>query len=138
MAGHRDEKSREDRNDPNLTVATPSEGVGVPSAFACPECSGVLWELKEGELVRFRCRVGHAYTMSTLHGEQAHALENALWAAMRALEEKAALENRLSETMTDPRIKARFHEQCEDDRHHAEAIRKMLFEPDEDPFKSAA
>ena len=35
---------------------------GEPSPYSCPECGGVLWELKNGELMRFRCRVGHAYT----------------------------------------------------------------------------
>src|SRR5205823_4853186 len=38
------------------------ERPGVPSAFACPECGGVLWELHDNKLVRFRCRVGHAWT----------------------------------------------------------------------------
>src|SRR5262249_53139874 len=33
---------------------------GRPSAFSCPECGGVLWELDDGELPRFRCRAGHA------------------------------------------------------------------------------
>ncbi|MEY4577436.1 MAG: hypothetical protein RL701_2139, partial [Pseudomonadota bacterium] len=40
--------------------------VGVPSAFACPDCHGVLWELHEGKLVRYRCRVGHAYLPQSL------------------------------------------------------------------------
>src|SRR5215471_5432381 len=48
----------------NLRVSKPEESNGAPSVFACPECSGVLWELKDGELTRFRCRVGHAYTIA--------------------------------------------------------------------------
>src|SRR5262249_3454513 len=111
---------------------------GVPSAFACPECSGVLWERKDGELVHFRCRVGHAYTMANLHGEQAHAIENALWAAMRALEEKAALEKRLSESVSEPRMAQRLREQGEEDHNHAEAIRKILFERSDESLKTAA
>src|SRR5262252_6098153 len=39
---------------------------GSPSAFACPECHGVLWELEQGQLLRFRCRLGHAYTADAL------------------------------------------------------------------------
>jgi len=39
---------------------------GEPSPYSCPDCGGVLWELKDGELLRFRCRVGHAYTSETL------------------------------------------------------------------------
>jgi two-component system chemotaxis response regulator CheB len=70
---------------------------GEPSPYACPECGGVLWELKDGEMIRFRCRVGHAYTSETLTGEQALTVEHALWSALRALEEQAAVRRRMSD-----------------------------------------
>jgi two-component system chemotaxis response regulator CheB len=116
----------------NLTVSRPGEGEGTPSTFACPECSGVLWELKEGELVRFRCRVGHSYTMNALAQDQMRAAEEALWAAMRALEEKAALATRISETTTDSRTGERYREQAQADRKYADTIRKMLFIDDKE------
>src|SRR5262249_51212936 len=55
------------------------------------------WELKDGELIRFRCRVGHAYTSETLTTEQAVTVEHALWSALRALEEHAAVRRRMAE-----------------------------------------
>ena len=70
---------------------------GTPSVFGCPECGGVLWEMKEGAMLRYRCRVGHAYTAESLLAEQSQHLEAALWAALRGLEEKAALVHRLAE-----------------------------------------
>ena len=109
----------------NLEVSRPNEGHGVPSAFSCPECSGVLWELREGGLVRFRCRVGHGYTMASLAEDQTDAVENALWAAMRALEEKAALSTRMSEASVDPRMALRMREQAQDNRDHADIIRRF-------------
>ena len=73
---------------------------GEPSPYSCPECGGVLWELRDGELIRFRCRVGHAYTTETLTTEQALTVEHALWSALRALEEQAAVRRRMAERAT--------------------------------------
>lgn len=64
---------------------------GAPSAFSCPDCHGVLWQIEEGQLERYRCRTGHAYTEESLVAAQNDALEEALWAAYRALRERAAL-----------------------------------------------
>lgn len=97
------------------------------SVFACPECHGVLFEFKDGELMRFRCRVGHAYTSGSLAGEMSASVESALWAAMRALEEKAALTRRMSEAA--PReMAARLRDQAGGDEAHAETIKKILMD----------
>jgi two-component system chemotaxis response regulator CheB len=73
---------------------------GEPSPYSCPECGGVLWEIRDGELIRFRCRVGHAYTSETLTTEQALTVEHALWSALRALEEHAAVRRRMADRAT--------------------------------------
>lgn len=70
---------------------------GRPSAFACPDCGGVLWEMGEDGFLRFRCRVGHAFTARHLRAEQQQAVETSLWSALRALEESRALHQRLAE-----------------------------------------
>jgi two-component system chemotaxis response regulator CheB len=70
----------------DLAAIENGERPGTPSTFACPECGGTLWELQEGELTRFRCRVGHAFSPDSLLAEQSEALETALWSAFRALE----------------------------------------------------
>jgi two-component system chemotaxis response regulator CheB len=64
--------------------------VTKPSGFACPDCQGVLFSLDDRGL-RFRCRVGHAWTGQTLFQQQSQEIEQALWAAFRALEEKRDL-----------------------------------------------
>ena len=69
---------------------------GKPSSYGCPECGGVLWEIDQNGMLRFRCRVGHAYTAQHLRAEQRHAIEAALWAALRALEESASLYRRMA------------------------------------------
>jgi two-component system chemotaxis response regulator CheB len=70
---------------------------GIPSTLTCPECGGLLFEEEEAGLLHFRCHVGHAFSEETLMAVQATALEGALWAAVRALEEKAELGRRLAE-----------------------------------------
>jgi two-component system chemotaxis response regulator CheB len=57
----------------------------------------VLFELPGGPRPRFRCRVGHAWSPSSLEEEQSRSADEALWVAVRALEEKAALVDRLAD-----------------------------------------
>jgi two-component system, chemotaxis family, protein-glutamate methylesterase/glutaminase len=72
----------------------PPDGVekmpGPPSPFTCPECGGVVWEEREGDLVRYRCHVGHSYLAESMLEQQSSAIESALWTALRILEERAA------------------------------------------------
>jgi two-component system chemotaxis response regulator CheB len=107
---------------------------GAPSPFGCPDCGGVLWELRkgdspQGELIRFRCRVGHAYSAGSLLAKQAETLEAALWAALRALEESAALARGVAER-TRKRGRglaaARFDEQAYKAQQSAALIREVL------------
>lgn len=56
----------------------------------------MLWELRDRDLIRFRCHVGHVYSAESLVSEQADAVEVALWSALRALEERAALARRMA------------------------------------------
>ena len=71
--------------------------LGRPSPWPCPDCNGVLWEIDDGPVLRFRCRVGHAWEAESLLEEQAEGVEGALWMALRALEDRAALSRKLAE-----------------------------------------
>ena len=115
----------------NLNAAYPEESEGVPSVFACPECHGVLWELREKELVRFRCRVGHSYGADSLTKELSAASEGALWAAMRALEAKAAMQRRIADGMGSEKVSKRLRDQSAADDANARLIRAMIFHRDE-------
>jgi two-component system chemotaxis response regulator CheB len=98
---------------------------GKPSAFACPECHGVMWETEEGKLLRFRCRVGHAYTAEALRTALSDSVEEALWAAMRTLEEKAGLLRRIG-ARAGERQAISYNEEAGGYDKHAETIRELL------------
>jgi two-component system chemotaxis response regulator CheB len=67
------------------------DAIGTRSRFTCPECQGVLWEI-DGELpVRYRCHTGHAFSLRSLDGVQRKTTEDAIWAAIRALQERESL-----------------------------------------------
>ena len=74
-----------------------NDELGERSLLTCPECHGLLWEIKDGGLVRYRCHVGHAFTLEALEAEQATELDRALASALRALNERIHVVRRLAE-----------------------------------------
>jgi two-component system, chemotaxis family, protein-glutamate methylesterase/glutaminase len=76
-------------------ASSENEHIGLPSVYSCPECGGVLWEIQDNNLLRFRCRVGHAFTSETMLAQQDETLEEALWATLKTLEESASLTQRM-------------------------------------------
>jgi two-component system chemotaxis response regulator CheB len=71
--------------------------LGEPSNYACPECHGVLLELKEEKRIRFRCHTGHAYSVESLLAEISEGVEDSLWNAIRSVEESALLLRHMAE-----------------------------------------
>ncbi|WP_075831613.1 chemotaxis protein CheB [Deinococcus marmoris] len=64
---------------------------GKVTPQTCPECGGVLVQIQEGGFTRYRCHTGHAYTGDTLLVSVTEAIEDKLWATLRALEEASML-----------------------------------------------
>jgi two-component system chemotaxis response regulator CheB len=80
------------------------EKIGRPSTFTCPECQGPLWELRDGELLRFRCQVGHAFSAESMLTAQQDVVERALWVALGAIQSRVALWEKISERMKSPHL----------------------------------
>jgi two-component system chemotaxis response regulator CheB len=102
---------------------------GQITHFTCPECSGTLWEVDEDGVLRYRCRVGHVYSLEALREAQGESVESALWIAMRALEEQAGLIRRAaarSRGLRTPRIAARHELRAEEVEEQAQVIRGLL------------
>ncbi len=113
----------------DLDAISGEDHPGQPSVFGCPDCGGTLWELHDGGLVRFRCRVGHAWTANGLLAEQSDGIETALWTALRALEERAVLCRRVADRMRERGLDfsaERFLQQAVDSRQRAAVLRQIL------------
>jgi two-component system chemotaxis response regulator CheB len=102
---------------------------GPPSGFTCPECGGALWELENGKIVRYRCHVGHSYSVQGLTEHQSQLVEDAMWTALRALEETAALRRRIAARTSSGKLEgmARLYDkQAEEYEARAGIIREVL------------
>ena len=101
---------------------------GCSSDFSCPACGGVLFE-QPGPVTQFLCRVGHRYSPDTLTAGQHEVVEEALWTALRTLEERASLSDRLADRAVDRAdvmMEERFRERGADDRERSDQIRAVL------------
>lgn len=109
---------------------------GTPSAYSCPDCGGVLWEVADGEYVRYRCRVGHAFSPETMLSAQAEVLEEALWTALKTLDESARLAARLGAEQRSAGhawVAARFEQREREARERADTIRRFLVQEETIP-----
>jgi two-component system, chemotaxis family, protein-glutamate methylesterase/glutaminase len=107
-----------------------AERLGPPSAFACPDCDGVLYEIEDARLWRFRCRVGHAFTAEVLRAEKAEVLEQALWIALRTLEEKVDLQRQMAYRAAQRGLALTASEWQEEVHHmeqQVELLRQLLY-----------
>jgi two-component system, chemotaxis family, protein-glutamate methylesterase/glutaminase len=75
--------------------------LGEPSNYACPECHGVLLQLKEEKRIRFRCHTGHAYSVDSLLAEITEGVEDSLWNAIRSVEESVLLLRHMAEHLPE-------------------------------------
>jgi two-component system, chemotaxis family, protein-glutamate methylesterase/glutaminase len=120
------------------TAGPPAHGRrpdGPPAALTCPECHGPLWELREGKVVRYRCRVGHSFYEDALIDGNGSAVESALWMALEALDERAELLGKLADRLERAgrdKSAARYREQARGAAERAELVRGVLI-VDDDP-----
>ena len=106
----------------------PREGANG-TRYTCPDCGGVLFEQREGGMTRFRCSVGHVFSMESLAVEQARHLEGAMWTAVRALEDRAELLQQMargSERTERPRSARAFEAQAADLVRRARIVRDAI------------
>lgn len=103
--------------------------LGRRSPLACPDCHGVMWEIDEGDLVRFRCHVGHTYTAELMSMALDESLRRGLASALRALEERRGLARKLekqAERNDQSMLAASWSARAEEFQEELEVIRNAI------------
>jgi two-component system chemotaxis response regulator CheB len=122
-------------NPPRSTGPSPESGGSndpgrrTTLAMVCPECGGVLEELSEAGMMQWECRVGHRYSPQSLVDAQADGVEAALWAGVRALDDRMALLKRMAdraEAQGQARSARSFRRRAEDAGSQARLVREVL------------
>jgi two-component system chemotaxis response regulator CheB len=127
IPGSEGEEAMSAEPDPVEMLHGPNRPDGPASGFTCPECSGALWELRQGDLTRYRCRVGHSYSEDAMVEAQGTSVEAALWAALEALEARTELLRRIADRSgAKPRIEQRFRAAAREADERAALIRHAL------------
>ncbi|HKW21404.1 MAG TPA: chemotaxis protein CheB [Ktedonobacterales bacterium] len=102
---------------------------GKVSSYTCPDCHGPLWEIQDGPLLRFRCRVGHAFTAESMFEGQADNVEEALWMALNILEESEQLYTRLAGSARERQhrwMSEQFEQKLRTIKDRSAVIRRLL------------
>jgi two-component system chemotaxis response regulator CheB len=99
------------------------------SPYTCPECHGVLSAMKEGELMRYRCHTGHAFSTDSLLANITEKTEESLWSAMRSIQESVMLLNHMGDHFAEanqPKLAATYFKKAKEAEERATAVRKVV------------
>jgi two-component system chemotaxis response regulator CheB len=105
------------------------EEIGKPSSLTCPECGGALWEISRPGPIRYRCHTAHAFTARVLESLQGEEVEDAIWAAVRALHEQERLFIKMSEKsqqLGHSISSAEYLAKAEQARKHSQSLREII------------
>ncbi len=103
-----------------------ADGGELPTGVSCPECPGVLVVSTEATNLRFRCRIGHVYSLRDLIQAKEQRLEAALWAPITAFQELAALLLDAAALGEAGDLKAAYEQRAARAHEHAAALRRII------------
>jgi len=112
--------------------------LGDQAPYNCPNCGGVLWEVENPDLQRYRCHTGHSFTAAALLASQSERIEETLWISLRMFEERKNLLNSMAQREPRSRLKSTYSQRAKDTQVHIERIRAMLLAREEPKLDSPA
>ena len=102
---------------------------GELTPYTCPECHGVLSQLKEGSLVRYRCHTGHAYSADALMASISEDIEDNLYKAIRSMDESIMLLNHVGDHLAEanqPKLAAVYFQKAKEVEDRSQLVRKAV------------
>lgn len=104
----------------------PDDPPQEPRTLTCPECGGALNPVATGNLIQYRCSVGHAFGLDSLQAAYHEVIEQTLWAAMRALLEQIALTRQLAKRTQIERLRKEYEQEIDAMQDHVRHLQEML------------
>lgn len=103
--------------------------IGVLSPYTCPECHGVLSKIMDGDLARFRCHTGHAYSADTLMASVTEKIEDSLYSAVRGMDESMLLLNHIGDHYAEanqPKLAAVYFRKAKEALERSNLVRTAV------------
>jgi two-component system chemotaxis response regulator CheB len=107
--------------------------LGDAVTLTCPECKGVLTEMRSARPLRYRCQIGHAFTADSLLASHDVHVQGAAKIALRLVEEHVELLTRMArdaERRGHPSAGRTFAQRATEYRVAADVLRRALWEPE--------
>jgi len=102
--------------------------LGHQVPLTCPDCGGVLWEMEHGQVPRYRCHTGHAFTADWLLDASRSNLEETLWVALRMMEERKNLLVSMSIPAGGTAMAQQQAERVDELKQHVNRLREFLLD----------
>jgi two-component system chemotaxis response regulator CheB len=106
--------------------------LGKISKYTCPDCHGVLVQIEEGTIVRFRCHTGHSFSIKSLMSEVNESIDKGLWDTLRAIEERIMLLRQMAAIASEggaTKEAELCRRQAEDSEERIKPLRELVLDP---------
>lgn len=103
--------------------------LGELSPFTCPDCHGVLSVIRDGNMKRFRCHTGHAFSADSLLATVTENIEDSLYSAIRGVEESIMLLNHMGDHFAETNSKklaALYFQKAQEAERRAQLVRQAV------------
>ena len=95
------------------------------SGYTCPDCDESLMAVNHKN---FRCQAGHAWSFDALLAARDDEVEQALWIALRSLEEKAKMARKMADNIGPGALRRRYTEAADEAERAISILGKRLSE----------